>query len=289
VWDTRAIDSVPLLIALTAGGLAVLNPCGFPLLPAFLSYYLGVEEQRLPHARTRVAQGLLVGGLVAVGCLVVFAVIALPLSLGVGAIADAVPWVGLATGAALALAGVGVLAGRRIPLPALPRPRVPRGRGLATMVLFGVGYGAASLGCTLPILLALIGSSLGAARLSVFAAYAAGMAVVLMSLSVAVAFAREGIARRSRPLLPHVARVAGVLLLASGAYLTYYWARVRFGDSLTLADDPVVGFAASYTARLQDVARHHGTLLLATAGAVVGLAAISALRHRHAPTELVRR
>jgi hypothetical protein len=41
--------------------LAVINPCGFPLLPAFLSVYLGANEDELPRAPTRIVQGLLVG------------------------------------------------------------------------------------------------------------------------------------------------------------------------------------------------------------------------------------
>jgi len=36
-----SINSVPISIALVAGGLSVVNPCGFPLLPAFLSFYFG--------------------------------------------------------------------------------------------------------------------------------------------------------------------------------------------------------------------------------------------------------
>ncbi len=31
------MNAVPVSVALAAGGLAVVNPCGFPLLPAFLS------------------------------------------------------------------------------------------------------------------------------------------------------------------------------------------------------------------------------------------------------------
>ena len=41
---TGLTPTVPISIALVAGGLAVVNPCGFPLLPAFLSYYLGAQE-----------------------------------------------------------------------------------------------------------------------------------------------------------------------------------------------------------------------------------------------------
>jgi cytochrome c-type biogenesis protein len=271
-------DPVPLSIAVTAGGLAVVNPCSFPLLPAFLSFYVGADEERLPAASTRALQGLAVGGLVAAGFLGVFAVVGLPVSLGLGAIADAVPWVGLATGAALALAGLVALAGRAVSLPVhLPQPRARRERRLAAMLLFGVGYGAASLGCTLPVFLALVGASLGAQKLAIFAAYGAGMAVVLTALSLAAAFAREGIARGLRPVLPYVGRAAGALLLASGGYLVYYWARLRFGDQLTAADDPVVGAAARYSGQLESWARVHGTPLLALAGAVVGLALAAVL------------
>jgi cytochrome c-type biogenesis protein len=230
--------------------LSVVNPCGFPLLPAFLSYYLGADEERLPPAPTRVLQGLVVGGLVALGFLGLFAVVGLPVSLGVGAIADAVPWVGLVTGVVLALTGLSVVAGRRIHLAFVPRPGALRERRTLAMVLFGVGYGAASLGCTLPIFLAVVGASLGADTIAVFVAYGAGMAVVLMALAVAVACARQGLAGRLRVLLPHVGWLAGVLLTASGAYLVYYWARIRFGDSVTLADDPIVGFASRYSAEL---------------------------------------
>ncbi|HEY3541601.1 MAG TPA: hypothetical protein VGK79_03580 [Gaiellaceae bacterium] len=39
-------SSVPLSIALAAGGLAVVNRCALPLLPTVLSFYLGADEQR---------------------------------------------------------------------------------------------------------------------------------------------------------------------------------------------------------------------------------------------------
>ena len=273
-------NSVPFSIALTAGGLAVVNPCAFPLLPAFLSFYLGADEQRLPAAPTRALQGLLVGALVAAGFLTVFAVVGLPLSLGLSAIADAVPWLGLATGAALAATGVLALAGISVRLPSSLqlRLRARRSRTAGAMFLFGIGYGAASLGCTLPIFLALIGASLGAAKLTIFAAYAAGMTLVLMALAVTVAFTRHGLASVLRRLLPHISQLAGLLLIASGGYLFYYWYRLRFGNQLTLADDPVVGFASRYSGQLESFARQHGTPFIAIAAAAVALALIIGLR-----------
>jgi len=122
-------------------------------------------------------------------------------SFGVVLVARAIPWAGLATGALLALAGLVALAGRRVALPLHLHIPIKRERGLGAMLLFGVGYGAASLGCTLPLFLTLIAASSGPNKLTVFAAYAAGTAVVLMALSVLVAVAREGVARAVRPIL----------------------------------------------------------------------------------------
>jgi len=263
-----------------AGGLSVVNPCGFPLLPAFLSFYFGADEEQLPPAPTRVVQGLVVGGLVALGFLGFFALVGLPVSFGVGAIARAVPWAGLATGALLAIVGLITLFGIHVRLPVHPRLPVRRERRLGAMLLFGAGYGAASLGCTLPLFLALVGASLGGAKLTAFVAYGIGMAVVLMALSVLVALAREGATRLVRPALPYMGRIAGVLLLASGGYLFYYWARLRFGDTATVADDPIVSFGVRFSGQVRSFADGRSSTIVAIAGAIVALALVSSLWQR---------
>jgi cytochrome c biogenesis protein CcdA len=273
-----AIDSAPISIALIAGALAVVNPCGFPLLPAFLSFYLGADEERLPSAPTRALQGLIVGALVAAGFLGLFAVVGLPVSFGVGAFARAVPWAGLATGAVLAALGVFALLGFQLTLPTHLRLRVGRERNLGAMFMFGVGYGLASLGCTLPLLLTLIGASLGGDKITVFLAYGAGMAVVLMALAVLVALLRQEAARSLRLLLPHMHRVAGALLVAAGGYLAYYWARFKFGDTANVADDPVVTFVVRFSGHIRRFADGRGYVILIVAGTIVAAAALSGLR-----------
>jgi cytochrome c-type biogenesis protein len=146
----------------------------------------------------------------------------------------------------------------------------------------GIGYGAASLGCTLPLFLTLIGASLsGGGKITTFLAYGAGMAVVLMALSVLVALAREGAARAVRPLLSHMNRIAGLLLLASGGYLFYYWARLRFGDTATVADDPIVSFGVRFSGQARNFADGNGSLILVGAGAIVALALLVSLWQRH--------
>jgi len=201
------------------------NPCGFVLLPAYLARRVGAEDGRRRSADA-VSTALLVGAVTTAGFMLVFGTIGTAIGLGARELTRALPWAGLVIGAALGLAGAAVLAGGhlRVRLPHVPH--ASRG-GLRGDVLFGIGYGTASLSCTLPIFLAATGSavtgSLAASALS-FLAYAAGMGTILTALAVAAALSQQGLARALRRLVPYVNRVSGALLLLAGAYVVYYWA-----------------------------------------------------------------
>lgn len=212
------MGSVSLSLAAITGALSVLNPCGFPLLPAFLSFYVGADDTRLPSAASRVAQGLQIGVLVTAGFLGVFTLIGLPLSLGATAVARVIPWVGLGVGALLIIVGIAALTGRSIRLAHTPSIHHD-GRSRAAVVAFGAGYGLASLGCTLPLFLTLIAASLTSdgtsSSLTVFAAFGAGMGVV-MALAVAAAFTRQGLTRILRRALPWLSRASGAMLVIAG-------------------------------------------------------------------------
>ena len=258
-----------------AGALAAVNPCGFPLLPAFLSFYVGARDEGRPAGTSRVGEGLAVGLLASAGFLVAFAALGLPIAYGAKLVADALPWAGIVIGVALATLGAASLVGRPFSLPRRAPLRVGRGRGAASVVVFGAGYGIASLGCTLPLFLALVGASAtagGLATLAAFAAYGIGTGVVLTALSLGAALLKDGLARGLRRLLPFIGRIGGALLVVAGAYVTYYWWRVHFGPSATLADDPLVGLVTRFTARVQALASDAGLAVVSAAAVLVGLA-----------------
>lgn len=219
------MSTTTLSFAFFAGALATVNPCGFALLPAYLARRLGSDDVSR-QGSDGVARALIVGGVTTVGFLLVFATLGTTISAGARELTHALPWAGLVIGVGLVLAGAAVLAGRRI-LLRLPRLRTrASGGGLRGDLLFGIGYGTASLSCTLPIFLAATGTavtgSIAASVLS-FAAYAAGMGTVLTALAVAAALSRHGLALTLRRVLPYVSRLSGALLLLAGAYVIYYW------------------------------------------------------------------
>jgi cytochrome c-type biogenesis protein len=252
----------PVGFALLAGGLSTVNPCGFALLPAYLSLYVGAPERVLPRAPTRIVQGLLVGIVVSAGLLTVFTVVGVPIIYGAAQITRVIRWFGLAVGIALALIGAVLLVGGHISIPVANPVKVRPDRRLRTMFLFGMGYGIASLGCTLPVFLATVGASLatrGAPEaLAVLAAYGVGTAMVIVALSLMAAFMRRGLARVLTRIVPYMNRVAGTLLLISGAYLSYYWARVALGSAATLSDDPLIGAVERFVAVVQRTASSGG-------------------------------
>lgn len=273
---------MPLALALVAGALASVNPCGFPLLPAFLSFYVGAEEHDLPHAPARVGQGLLVGILVSAGFLGVFALVGVPIAYGVTQLTGAIPWAGLVVGVLMMLGAIAGLMGRNLYLTPRRPLTVERRRRPLTMVWFGAAYAICSLGCTLPIFVALVGASLATASLVegtvVFGAYAFGMATMLMALSLGAALARDGLAHRLKRLLPHMHRIASGLLLVAGAYLTYYWARVIWTPARSLGDDPLVGAMTRFTTLVQRAAGSSGgKVTLLVGGAMVATAIAVAL------------
>jgi hypothetical protein len=115
------------------------------------------------------------------------------------------------------------------------------------MVGYGAGYALASLSCTAGPFLAVTGSSLreGSALTvaTVYAAYAAGIALVVGVLAVAVALASGAMIDRMRRVLPYVNRLSGAILIPVGLYVAYYgWYELRlFGGGS--AEDPVISAA----------------------------------------------
>jgi cytochrome c biogenesis protein CcdA len=216
----------PFALAFTAGMVATVNPCGFAMLPAYLSFFVGVEHGGGENdARGNVSRALVVGGAVAAGFAATFAVIGFVVSHLSTEAYRVAPWLSLVIGAALVLFGIALLGGAH-PLVRLPRlDKGGRTTSLGSMFVFGVSYAIASLGCTLPLFLSYASTLFGRSLFSgaaYFVAYALGFAIVLIALTVSLALATQGVVRNLRRVLPYVDRIAGGLLVLTGLYVVWY-------------------------------------------------------------------
>lgn len=278
----------PLALAFTAGLVGVVNPCGFALLPAYLSFFVGADATERESARRSLQRGLVSGLAVSAGFAGTFVVLGSVGQQALGRAQDIGPKVSIVVGAVLVVMGVAFLRGWQPKLAGMRLEKLRWGRGprlttsgrdrtFRSMALFGVSYAVTSIGCAITPFLIYAGSTANANLVSQVAAsgaYAVGAGLLLTSLSVSLAVARRGLVTRVRSVLPHVQRISGALLVCTGAYVAYYgWFEIRQGSGASSGDALVervwdLSFAA------QDQVAATGALRIGLVlAAVVGLAA----------------
>jgi len=217
--------------AFLLGVVAAFNPCGFALLPAYLGLYLNEGNTGKSFA-ARTRRSLAVSAVVAVAFTLLFGVTGALFSLASSLIVRLLPWVGLGVGVLLIIAGGMSLGGRSLSVDTAQQVASKVGRdatssGTRGYAAFGLAYGLASLGCALPLFLALLGTAVAGggtwSAVVAFALYGVGMATTLGVLTVAAGVVSFGILARLRVVGRFVSGLGAVLLLASGAYVVYYW------------------------------------------------------------------
>lgn len=274
---------LPLALALTAGMLAAVNPCGFALLPAYLSLLVLGEDS--PTRGAAVARAVAATAAMTLGFAGVFGVFGLVVAPVASQVQQHLPWFTVFFGLLLAGAGVWLLAGRELPSPAPKLRRAPGvGRSLPSMALFGGAYAVASLGCTIAPFLAIVVSAFrsGSAGqgLLLFGAYAAGMGAIVGVAALAVALARTATVDRLRGVGAVASRFGGGLLVVVGAYTAYYgWYEIRvFGGGDTA--DPVIGAAGYVQRSLANGVEQIGMPVVAGVFAVLLAAAAVLVKYR---------
>jgi len=197
---------LPFGYAFAAGMLAAVNPCGFALLPGYLGLYLG-ETEPTDSPAGRLARALGVAGTVSAAFVLTFGVAGLLLATVGAALRSALPFVGLAVGLGLVAAGGYVLSGGKVYSSIGDRAAAQlagpaSARGYRGYVAYGIAYAAASLGCTLPIFLTVVGLATATRdpgrSVVQFALYGLGMGLVVTALTVATAVQGCYAGRRSR-------------------------------------------------------------------------------------------
>ena len=223
----------PLGFAFGAGVAAAFNPCGFAMLPAYMGLYLGVgANEEKASVFSQLGRALLVGVSVTAGFVLLFAVAGGVIGLGArSVVGDILPWLGLGIGVALVIAGAWLLRGGELYTSlaqrAANRLGNPGRSNIRGYFLFGLSYGVASLSCTLPIFLAVIGSSFAASGIATsfaqFVLYALGMGVVIITLTLSMALFKGAMLGGMRKMMPYVHPIGTWLMIVAGTYIVFYW------------------------------------------------------------------
>lgn len=227
---------IPFALAFSAGLVATINPCGFAMLPAYLSYFMGLDDDRAAPASAAggVGRGLVVGAVVSAGFLAVFGLAGILITLGVQAVVDALPWAAMIVGVGVIGLGIAMLGGfeMRAVLPKVGK--ATEGRQLRGVFMFGVSYAVASLSCTLPVFLVVVAGAIPqlgfVAGVATFLVYGIGMSTLLLVVTLALAVGKGAVVGWLRRSSQYVNRIAGGILILAGTYIVVFWISTLTGD-----------------------------------------------------------
>lgn len=218
-------DASLLLFTFTLGAFAFFSPCGLPMLPAYLAYYLPRAEGARGTLARDAARGLAGGALAALGAFVVIAGIGVLARILGAPFKASVVHLEAVGGAVLVGLGLLTLAGRG---PSVRFALTPsQKRGAVGLLSFGALYAVAGASCVAPLFIGVLvlaeNASLADGALLVVA-YATGFALLLVGTTVLVATGQRAAVQAMKKVLPHVDRLSGLVLVAAGLWLILYWA-----------------------------------------------------------------
>lgn len=237
------IGVVPIGYAFGAGMMSTVNPCGFALLPGYLSIYLGIDVQGEVGTGVffRAFKSLVISLAVTTGFVFLFSLVGLVIVSGGRFITYILPWASLLVGVATLTLGLWLLASGRsfyvgfmarvsesIGSRFLNRYKVKsRYMGVPQFFIFGICYGIASLSCTLPIFLLVVGSSVVSEGyvngFLQFISYGLGMGFVITVLTLGIALFKGVLTGYVRRIIPYLQVSSALLVSGSGAFIIYYW------------------------------------------------------------------
>ena len=270
----------PLALAFAAGLVATVNPCGFAMLPAYLSYFMGLEDDQASRGRA-MRSALTVGVVVSTGFLVVFGLAGLLITAGFRFVIGAIPWFAVVVGVGIVALGIALLLGRELTVGLPKAHRAASGRGYRSVFLFGVSYAVASLSCTLPVFLTVVAAQVTrgsfVSGVATFVSYASGMALVLMAITVALAVGKRSLVARLKGAGRSIGRVSGVILVATGSYIVWFWiVSIRSGPQ-SLADAGPFQFVEGLSQTVQNAVAQAPLLWGLGLAGIVAIAVVAAL------------
>ena len=217
--------SLPLLLVFSflAGVVSFFSPCAFALFPGYIAFYLGSKKENGDHP-------LILGAMASLGVITFFILLsAIIIFIGRG-ITSYLRYVTPAIGFLLIIFGLALFSSYvfkpSLIHTLLNKIKTKETRSKRNIYLFGVGYGAVSLGCTLPLLFALIIVPITLGKVFIvflsLLVYALAMSLLMMGVTYLVSWSEHNIIKKMIKSTGTIKKISGLVLIIIGAYLVYY-------------------------------------------------------------------
>ena len=204
-----------IVFAFVSGIFTILSPCGFPMLPGYVSYYMGSKSMQ---------RGVIVGLGCFLGVSVLYVILGIMAFIARSVLSPIIVFLEFIAGGTIVLMGTLMLIRAEVPLP-LPRLVAPKRRGFVGAFLYGSLYSMATASCSLPILVSILfysfisGGPIETAML--FIVYIFGMGVPLAITTIFAVIAKRSVMLRFVEMSAKIQRLSGIILIVVGLYIIY--------------------------------------------------------------------
>ena len=227
-----------LVFAFLCGAAAVVNPCGFVMLPIYFTHQIDNHDPK--HSITllnRTFKSLVLGVTVSAGFSLVAAVVGIVFSLGGKWLTSTIPFLGLIVSMWLLILGGLLLLGKiRLTISSASRVFVKPRRNLINAFLYGIAFSINSLSCILPVFISVIGIGMPNSNISdllvYFFSYVIGITTVFIIVSVLIATLRATVVKFVTKKFMQLNVFISLFLIGAGLYLIYYW--IFIADTLRM-------------------------------------------------------
>ena len=216
-------SSQDLSLVFAAGVFATFNPCGFAMLPAYMTMLVnsGTKGATPTQLAMRAVQFATLMSLGVISVFAVFAALIFPISTS---IQQYLPIVTITIGALLILLGTTTLLGRAVFLKKLWSPNTAPTARVKNLYLYGVTFALGSISCTIGPLLAATSKTLNLGlveTIKTYLFYAFGMSITIALIALIALFSQSTL-NKMRNSIRVIEILSSIFLIIVGLYLIIF-------------------------------------------------------------------
>ena len=232
--NLKKIDSlIPLSFSFMSGMLATVNPCGFVMLPVYISMFLSINNnnKQKTNIPNQILKSFQVSFALGLGFVSIFGSVGLAISWGILFIQPILSWLTIIIGFSLVILGIYTFSGKSLYF-SLPQNlssmiSINTNSPFRNFFLYGLTYGIASISCTLPLFIALISNSINTGGflngIKQFISYSFGMTSVILIITLLASFFKNVSNLQKTSVTKWYKYLSGILISLVGIYLIIYW------------------------------------------------------------------
>jgi cytochrome c-type biogenesis protein len=228
------------LFSFSLGIITFFSPCAFPMLPGYISYYLGIDSEyniknyisKKEKLYSFLKNGIIGGIVCASGALLVIVSIGICISFFGDLIRETIKenlfQLNLFVGIILIILGLIMVFNIKINFN-FKIKNAPIRKGYYGIFFYGILYSLVSISCVIPLFLGVMIRAINTSNIIegiiIFLTYAFGLCLFLIIITIIISIAKIAIIKKINKMLPLIQKIGSLILIIIGIWLIYNYSK----------------------------------------------------------------